>query len=156
MNKVSNWSEEALMGTYLGGLHPSISDNVRMFSPKTLKTVINLARLHDDQLQRQKRTFTPRTHMTQTSSSPNNRAVIPSHSQTTTTTTRDSSQQVPKRLSWEEMRRKRSLGLCFSCDEKYTQGHRCRTSQLLLMAGADVDDTDDDVFHEVEEPEITL
>lgn len=47
MNKVDNWSEQALVGTFLGGLKETIADNVRMFSPTTLRAVINLARLRD-------------------------------------------------------------------------------------------------------------
>lgn len=54
------------------------------------------------------------------------------------------------------MKRKRSLGLCFSCDERYTPGHRCRKSQLLLMEGTDLEDEEEEVFHEVEGPEISL
>lgn len=61
MNKVDNWSEAALVGSFLGGLKDTIADNVRMFSPTTLRSVINLARLRDEQLQKQQKTFAPRT-----------------------------------------------------------------------------------------------
>lgn len=61
----------------------------------------------------------------------------------------------PKKLSWEELKRKRSLGLCFSCDERYTPGHKCRKSQLLLMEGEDAEDDDEDSQAD-EEPEITI
>lgn len=54
------------------------------------------------------------------------------------------------------MKRKRSLGLCFSCDERYTPGHRCRKSQLLLMEGEEHDEEKDEVFHEADGPEISL
>lgn len=39
-NKVHNWSEEALVGTFLGGLNESIANHVQMFAPTTLKDVI--------------------------------------------------------------------------------------------------------------------
>lgn len=139
MNKVENWSEEALVGTYLGGLKDAIANNVRMFSPTTLREVIKLARLRDEQLQKQRKMFTPRSY------------TQPSHSPSPTMTTPE-----PKKISWEEMKRKRSLGLCFSCDERYAPGHKCRKCQLLLMEGEDIDEEENDVFHEVEEPEITL
>lgn len=136
MNKVENWAEDALVGSFLGGLKDAIADNVRMFSPTTLQAEIRLARLRDKQLQKQRKAFTTR---------PSN-----AHSSTSNT-------PVPKKLSWEEMKRKRSLGLCFSCDERYTPGHKCKTSQLLLMLGEDVEEEEDDeIFHDTYEPEITL
>ncbi|RVW35808.1 putative mitochondrial protein [Vitis vinifera] len=39
----------------MGGLRPDISDGIRMFKPQTLKEAINLARMKDDQLARQRR-----------------------------------------------------------------------------------------------------
>lgn len=149
MNKTDNWSEAALVGTFLGGLKDSIADNVRMFSPTTLRAVINLARLRDDQLQRQRKSFTPRTFSPSTTAPTVSTVASPPNF-----SPRDS--PVPKKLSWEEMKRKRSLGLCFSCDERYTPGHRCRKSQLLLMEGEDIEEEDDEVFHEAEGPEISL
>lgn len=139
MNKVENWSEDALVGTFLGGLKDAISDNVRMFSPTTLREVIKLARLRDEQLQKQRKPFTPR---------------VPTHTGSSQHTT--ASTTPPKRLSWDEMKRKRCLSLCFSCDERYTPGHKCKTSQLLLMLGADAEEEEEEIFHDVTEPEITL
>uniref|UniRef100_A0A0D3BQN0 Ty3 transposon capsid-like protein domain-containing protein n=1 Tax=Brassica oleracea var. oleracea TaxID=109376 RepID=A0A0D3BQN0_BRAOL len=133
MNKVDNWSEKALVGSYLGALHASIADHIRMFSPDTLKSVINLARLRDDQLQRQSQRRSFSNH--NATSATNQNGLSPAC---------DQPSPAPKRLNWDEMKRKRSLGLCFSCDERYTPGHICRTSQLLLMEGEDVDDDDDD------------
>lgn len=49
-NKVSGWTQKALIGTYVGGLKDTISDNIRMFQPKTLKATIELARMRDEQL----------------------------------------------------------------------------------------------------------
>lgn len=143
-NKVSNWSEEALVGTFLGGLHHTIADDVRMFQPKTLQEVINLARMKDDQLQKQKRTLNPRSQSFSTS---NSRVV---------TTTPQRPGQTPKKLSWEELKRKRSLGLCFGCDEKYSPGHKCVNPQLFIMEGIDDTEEEDDEPEEHPTPEITL
>lgn len=55
------------------------------------------------------------------------------------------------------MKRKRSLGLCFSCNERYNPGHKCRKLQLLLMEGVDnTDEEDAEEDQETEEPEIIL
>ncbi|CAL9238536.1 unnamed protein product [Arabidopsis halleri] len=59
-NKVEGWTQKALIGTYVGGLNPEIADSVRMFRPKSLKEVLNLARMRDDQMQRQRKKFSNR------------------------------------------------------------------------------------------------
>lgn len=145
-SKVTGWSQKALIGTYVGRLKNTIADSIRMFRPTTLKAAIQLARMRDDQLQRSRRFTTGFTSGTAVNT-PRNAG------------NRDTLSGNPKRLSWEEMKRKRSLGLCFSCDERYTHGHQCKQSQLLLIKGKDVDEEDDDEFvdsQEVVEPEITL
>ena len=69
-----------------------------MFKPKTLKEAISLARMKDDHLIRQKKT-------------------IPMSS---TTSSIIKSSLTMKRLSWEEMQKGRTQGLCFNCHEKFT------------------------------------
>ena len=54
-NRVQGWTQRTLVGTFMGGLRPDISDGIRMFKPQTLKEVISLARMKDDQLARQRR-----------------------------------------------------------------------------------------------------
>ena len=65
-----------------------------------------------------------------------------------------------KRLSWEEMQRRRAQGLCFNCDERFTSGHRCRQPQLLLLESMEEDpktelsNIEENATDEI--PEITL
>nr|VDD08912.1 unnamed protein product [Brassica oleracea] len=54
-NKVSGWTQKALIGSYVGGLKDAISDSIRMFQPKILKATIELAQMRDEQLQRQRK-----------------------------------------------------------------------------------------------------
>lgn len=124
-NKVNNWSEEALVGTFLGGLNDQIASHVQMFSPTTLKDVIRLARLSDE-LQKQKKLFQPRGYSTPMST--NQRPLLTNSPPTGQTSSRISPSQTPKKLSWEDLKRKRSMGLCFSCDERYVPGHKCKKS----------------------------
>ena len=58
-NRVQGWTQKALVGTFMGGLKPEISEEIRLFKPRTLKEAINLARMRDEQLQRQKRLMRP-------------------------------------------------------------------------------------------------
>nr|GLL35722.1 hypothetical protein D5086_0000174510 [Ipomoea trifida] len=51
-NRVHGWSEEALLGVYMGGLKPELVDIVWMFRPKILRDAMAWAQMKDDQLQR--------------------------------------------------------------------------------------------------------
>ena len=55
-----------------------------------------------------------------------------------------------KRLSPEELARRREKGLCFQCDEKFSRGHKCSSSLFLLIA--DDEDTLPDVERNPELP----
>ncbi|KAH9680798.1 hypothetical protein KPL71_026691 [Citrus sinensis] len=122
-NRVQRWTQKALIGTFMGGLKPEISKEIRLFRPKTLKEAISLARMRYEQLQRQKRLM--RSPIFSCSPPPqifNNRA----------------SPAVPiKKLSWEEMQRQRAQGLCFNCNDKFTAGHKCTKAQLLILEAED-------------------
>lgn len=76
-NKVEGWTEKALVGTFMGGLHTSISSGIRIFKPKTLTEVINLARMRDDQLQQEKR-WSSQRRFNQSTSTENPRSNVPS------------------------------------------------------------------------------
>ncbi|KAH9780314.1 hypothetical protein KPL71_008031 [Citrus sinensis] len=117
-NRVQGWTQKALIGTFMGGLKLEVADGIRMFKPKTLKEAISLARTRDEQLTRQKR-FTwpiPQNRPLAAVTPVNQRAAI-----------------APKRLGWEEMQKRRAQGLCFSCNERFTPGHKCQGPRLLLI-----------------------
>ncbi|KAL4318963.1 hypothetical protein GQ457_18G015170 [Hibiscus cannabinus] len=120
-NRVQGWSQQALVGTFLGDLKVEIADGIRMFKPKTLKDVISLARMRDDQLMRQRKFQRPSNVINQSSSLPTSK---PAPSM--------------KRLTWSEMQQRRAQGLCFNCDEKFTTGHKCRGPQFLLLEGHEI------------------
>ena len=116
-NQVLGWSQKALVGTFMGGLKPEIAEDIRMFRPRTLKEAISLAHIKDDQITRQRRLFQP----------PSNR----------TPPTLPPTQALPtvpvKRLPWDEMQRRQAQGLCFTCNEWFTAGHKCQGPQRLLL-----------------------
>lgn len=120
----------------MSGLNHSISHGIRMFQPKSLREVINYARLREGQLKRQRKEYRRPTSF----SKPISTSSVP----ITETRNRDSHNQTPKKLSWEELKRKRSLGLCFSCDERYNPSHKCQKSQLILMEGDDAEEEDEE------------
>ncbi|KAL4318769.1 hypothetical protein GQ457_18G015560 [Hibiscus cannabinus] len=146
-NRVQGWTQKALVGTFMGGLQPEIAEGIRMFKPKSLKDAISLARMRDDQLSRQQKCVRPYQ-----SSRYNVNSALPVKAHPTTPM---------KRLSWEEMQRRRTQGLCFNCDEKFSSGHRCRKPQLLLLEGdsrSSCDDDDEESFNKAQlrEPAISM
>lgn len=48
-------------------------------------------------------------------------------------TTRPPPNAPAKRLSWDEMQKRREKGLCFGCNEKFVPGHHCQTPQVFLI-----------------------
>ncbi|GJX15830.1 hypothetical protein Tco_0216662 [Tanacetum coccineum] len=101
-------TQKALVGTFMGGLKLEIADGIRMFKSINLKDATSLARMRDEQLNR----LSP---ITQASSA----------GPTKNTTM--------KRLTWDDIQKRRAQGLCFNCDEKFSVGHKCKGPQLRVM-----------------------
>jgi hypothetical protein len=121
-NRVVGWPQKALVGTFLGGLQQDIVYAVRMFKPKTLRDAIELACMRDDNLSRDRKIASGEGPTMSTNS-----AGYSTH------TTRPYSSGAAKKLSWEEMQKRREKGLCFGCNEKFTSGYRCQTPQALSI-----------------------
>jgi len=152
-NRLRGWTQKALVGTFMGGLRSDISDGICMFKPQTLKDAISFARMKDDQLIRQRKFIRPAPPVRASL------ALLPSTSATHVAPIR--------RLSWDEMQRRRLQGLCFNCNERFTARHKCQGAKLLMLEGHDEDDEAVcDKFHdknhvaehleEFVEPDITL
>ena len=93
LNRVRGWMQKALVGTFMGGLETNILDGMHMFKPQTLKDVIDLAWMKDDQLNKKRRFIRPTQPMR---ASLVNRAAPPAHAN-------------PIRcLTWEEMQWRRA------------------------------------------------
>ncbi|XP_062104135.1 uncharacterized protein LOC133815295 [Humulus lupulus] len=66
-----------------------------------------------------------------------------------------------KRLSPAELKERRDKGLCFTCDEKFSYGHKCKNRMLILCAqdeeetNLETESTDQD-GHQSEEAEVSL
>ncbi|CAL1362653.1 unnamed protein product [Linum trigynum] len=49
-NRCYGWTEEALIGSFIGGLKVEISDAIRMFRPTTVREVIRLTKVKSEEL----------------------------------------------------------------------------------------------------------
>lgn len=140
-NQVQGWIQKVFVGTFMGGLKPEIVDGIRMFKPKSLKEAISLARMRYEHLICQRK-----------ATRPFNRSIADSPSPTKFKTA-----SPMKRLTWDEMQKRRAQGLCFNCDEKFTPGHRCKEPQLLLLEGSNEYSDDEETEGSMEsQPEISL
>ncbi|KAL0001646.1 hypothetical protein SO802_015427 [Lithocarpus litseifolius] len=53
-NRVDGWPQKALVGAFMGGLKDDIASEIRMFKPKALSEAIELARIRDETVDRQR------------------------------------------------------------------------------------------------------
>ena len=53
-NPVDGWPQKALVGAFMGGLKEDITSEIRMFKPKTLSEAIELARIKDESMNKQR------------------------------------------------------------------------------------------------------
>ncbi|KAF7834643.1 putative LRR receptor-like serine/threonine-protein kinase [Senna tora] len=58
--------------------------------------------------------------------------------------TTSSSKKNYRRLIDEEMKRKRELGECFTCDEKWSPTHQCKNKRINLIILSELEDEEDD------------
>lgn len=58
----------------------------------------------------------------------------------TTTTAATTGARSFKRLTFDEMAKRKCLGLCFNCDEQFSRGHKCKQLFEITI----VNDFDDD------------
>ena len=117
-NRVHGWTQKALVGTFMGGLKLEIAEGIRMFKPQSLKEAISLARMKDEQMKRHRQFLRP----TQVNRTP---LVLP-------TITRATPNAPFRRLSWEEMQKRRAQGLCINCNERFTVGHNIKECNSCL------------------------
>jgi hypothetical protein len=143
-----------------------------MFKPKTLRDAIELARMRDENLSKTRknpRGDGPRaTYTSFMQRSTGQAATTTGHTGATSAipTSRTYSSGAAKKLSWEEMQKRREKGLCFGCNEKFTPGHRCQKPQTFLIEAYSTEEDDElvdftgaskvDDCPEEEEPLISL
>lgn len=118
---------------FIAGLQEHIAVEILIHMPSTLTKVMHLARLYDT-----------RTGAT--------RSTHPGVGRRPTNTTLTG--PYIRRLSRVEMEERRAKGLCYNCDELYTQGHKRK--KLFLIEG--VEDCMEDTVQETleDDPEISI
>ncbi|XP_038715137.1 uncharacterized protein LOC120008853 [Tripterygium wilfordii] len=133
---VHGWPEKALLGTFIGGLKPELAKEVKICRPRTVRKAIEYAGLQNDHLLETKRLgkMEPRKLPISNSEWQGNKAVssLPKPLPTGV-----------KRLTWDEMEKRREKGLCFNCNDRFTPGHKCKVSQAFVIEPVDTEEEEE-------------
>lgn len=140
---------------FVGGLKEEIGGFVGLLKPKKLTEAIAAARVQEMTVEAiyKRSKHTPQLHKTIANSGENhtagfnNRTFKPKfqssgdiqvgNSHIAGGLHKDGMGNHVKRLTFGEMQARKEKGLCFNCDELFTQGHRCKFKQLYLITGDD-------------------
>lgn len=136
-NRVHNLPPNAILDCFISGLRSEIQHEIAIICPTTISQAIGLAKLLKSKNLANRSTHPfpkkPQQSSFPTISSHNTPPLLPAPP------TRLALPAPPKpaipirRLTQTEMLTRRAKGLCFNCDERFVRGHRCKTSQFLLL-----------------------
>ncbi|XP_026399851.1 uncharacterized protein LOC113295742 [Papaver somniferum] len=175
LNMNPTLTEDYFVMSFLSGLKEEIGKSVSMFQPETLTEDFSLARLQEQKVNLAASNTKQFTRSFHTSYSSNRQYSSPSFPPKPILTSPKSTPPTPKsfftpqskpsttsptikRLTPEEMQKRRDQGLCYNCDVVYKPGHLCKGKQKIFMLQMEPSDSqeteeDDDVFEEaVESP----
>ena len=128
-NRVVGLPPHFLLSCFVSGLNPDIRREVQALQPLTLVQAAGLARLQEEKLVENRRSF--RNRSPSFSMVPPTPISVPPSPRTISV---QSLSPMPlKRLTPDELASRRERGLCFKCDERYHRGHRCQARVNLLI-----------------------
>ncbi|OMO53595.1 Retrotransposon gag protein [Corchorus olitorius] len=138
-NRVIGLTDEHLLNCFISGLLQEIQYELIPLSPPNLTQALALAKMIETKLNAQKtirrappvQSFADFPKPNITTTYPTRQPTLPTLPAPTRVPTLPGPQI--KRLTSTEMQARRAKGLCYNCDEKYSPGHKCRTTPFLLM-----------------------
>ena len=108
--RVKDILEEHRIDVFIGSLKDNIQHDVCLWEPDSLEKAFRLARKMESKI------MATRKHTTHNYK--DGSVVAPS---------------LPLRLTPQQLEEKRAKGLCYSCDSKYTKGHKCAEKKLFYL-----------------------
>ncbi|XP_024979726.1 uncharacterized protein LOC112516745 [Cynara cardunculus var. scolymus] len=141
-NQIQGLSAEALLDCFISGHRNDIRRDVVAQSPQSLAKAVSLAKLFEEKYVSipVSKPYTPASFPRSTTPLATTKSplppLLPTPSKPITAT---SKQPSIKRISPAEMQIRREKGLCYTCDEKFSLGHKCPNRQMLLLMGDDED-----------------
>ncbi|XP_062103343.1 uncharacterized protein LOC133814394 [Humulus lupulus] len=157
MTQISGVSEQYFLNFFVWGLKNEIRRELLMAKPVDLVDAMAKAQLfedrHDDLLGRAhgesgRSGWSPKFPKSSAPAAQNEAgsASVGSTSNVTAASkfqTLNNTSLPVKRLSPAEIKEKREKGLCFTCDEKYSFGHKCKNRVLILCAQGEEEEEED-------------
>ena len=110
--KVTDIPEEHMIDVFIGTLKDNIQYEVRVWEFDSLEKAFRLARKIECKIMATRK---PTTHIYKDGSAATPRLLQPT------------------RLTTQQLEEKRAKGLCYSCDRKYTKGHKCAKKKLFYI-----------------------
>lgn len=170
MPRITGVSEAMFLNFFIWGLKLEIRRELLMLKPVDLADAMAKAQLFEDRhedilfrsrFQEGRQPSFHRTTQFSPGSGPS--AVHPTNARSVPTpSTPNTSHSLPiKKLSPAELKERRDKGLCFTCDEKFNFGHKCK-NRMLILCGYDEDEPEDSKndslqeFEENTEDEVSL
>ncbi|XP_022888557.1 uncharacterized protein LOC111404064 [Olea europaea var. sylvestris] len=141
LHRVGSLSKGQQVGCFISGLKESLRVDVQACNPVSLSATIGLAHLYESRLIDQCRSGLSEFRKAPTTPGP---SPIPSASLTR------AHNPVIKRLSPTELQDRRSRGLYFNCDEKFSPGHRCKKLFFIEGIFPSSEESEDEVIAEEE------
>ncbi|KAK4286039.1 hypothetical protein QN277_002651 [Acacia crassicarpa] len=163
-NRTNHLSAPFLLHNFVLGLQPHIRREVQAPRPTTIIEAQGLAKLQEEKLADLPHSATslpytpqprlalpppPQSQQPLLLPAPPSREPPPSYNQTPTNIRTPSS---TRRLTAEEMRKRREMGLCFNCDEPFTRTHCCKNPSTLLLLSEVTPTQEPDPPHEATNP----
>ena len=111
--RVTDIPEEYKIDVLIGNLKDNIQHEVHVWEPDSLEKAFMLARKIECKIMATRKA--PTTHIYKDGS-----VYTPRFPQ-------------PTRLTPKQLEEKRAKGLCYSCDSKYTKGHKCAEKKLFYI-----------------------
>ncbi|XP_039140565.1 uncharacterized protein LOC120277791 [Dioscorea cayenensis subsp. rotundata] len=155
-NRVQGVPDDILLDSFVSGLTKELQAEIIPWHPEDLDQAISLARLFEEKLQLgRKQSYSTNMFIPDTKLKPisvtapvGNTSTIVSSGQKllgmANSTTGNVTHRPPttfRRMGFQEMQIRKSKGLCFNCDEKYSPTHKCPNKRLLLLQWDDDDNT---------------
>ncbi|XP_062173762.1 uncharacterized protein LOC133879249 [Alnus glutinosa] len=124
---------------FLSGLKDEIRLPVRMLNPDSLNTAFSLAKIQEEFMNSTRKPYKSARNsygFSKQSECGNSSGSSPLLAGQTTSSNSVQPKSLPtQRISRAQMRERREKGLCYYCDDKYSQSHVCKTLRIFLIQG---------------------
>lgn len=144
--------EDYFVSSFVSGLREDLKPTVRMMKPPSLLEAFEVAILQEQAVELSARKFKASVKWNGDPGGPSQKANSGKATAITNPKAVETNAGEPKRISAQEVHRRRNLGLCFKFGDKYGFGHQCSLKGSSFMILDEEDDLEPlDVTEDLEE-----